>query len=141
MAKKNMLLFAALALAGFGGSFYGGTLVSPRFMGEAEDATDVAPAGTVEIEAGRIALHLPGQDLPAIVEVKIISEEGEAPALEDMRDKLQTMIANVLDMPIVTTGGASIERIEDAVVVVASQEAPWLKGIEMTLLSNIAGPS
>lgn len=140
MAKKNMLLLAALALTGFGGSFYGGTLISARLMEQDETAAPTEPTGTVEIEAGRFALHLPGRDIPVIVDMKVIAPDAGAPGPEELRDRLQAILANVLDMPIVTNGGTSMDRIREAVLVVAAQEAPWVKGIEMTLLSQVPDP-
>ncbi len=139
MAKKNMLILAALALVGFAGSFYGGTLIAPRLMGDAETVADAEPAGPVEIDAGRVVLHLPVKEVPVIVTFKLTALSDNNPGIEVARDRFQAMVANVLEMPVITADGIKLSAIEEAVMTIAAQEAPWIESVSLELLSSGTG--
>lgn len=133
MRKFIVPIIVTFCAAGAG--FWTGTsFLAPLLAGDPVQPASVDDEPPAVIEAGRMALHLPGRSLPIIVEVDVTVDPERAEDLVTIRDKLIEIAAGAIEMPIVRARGADMDRIRQAMLIVAEQEAPWLSALKMSVV-------
>lgn len=135
-----MKLALLLGLLAFGGSAYGGWIISKGFL-SSEEPEPVAAAEMVteEVDLGLFLLRLPGSiaSRSQVLTIKANIDPASAPQKQaELRTVMHQLLAHALEMPLVKQADDVPSRLAWAVPKAGEKIAPWLHGVRVELLKG-----
>lgn len=132
---KGSVIVGILGLALAGAGFFFGQKWAKTYFATPAVAEASVPAGTSEVDAGEFSFNMDQVGLPVIMHAKV-SVHNPAPDRDRIQNDIQTMLTNIAEMPLAMSEGLDEDRIEEVMLWVAKQEAPWLDAVTLTPMNE-----